>query len=102
MKNDDMKNSITFEEFLNKKLENAEFREEWEKGKPAYLIAKEIIRARIESRMTQKELAEKTKIHQADISKLENGTGNPSLKTLIRLADSMGMKLQLSFERKDA
>lgn len=29
--------------------------------------------------MTQKELAERTGIDQADISKLENGNGNPTL-----------------------
>lgn len=47
--------------------------------------------------MTQKELAEKTGIYQADISKLERGIGNPSLSTLKRLADGLGMKLQIDF-----
>ena len=47
--------------------------------------------------MTQKELAEKTGINQADISKLENGTRNPSLKLLKRLADGMDMELKISF-----
>ena len=38
--------------------------------------------------MTQKELAERTGINQADISKLENGTRNPSVNLLKRLADA--------------
>lgn len=41
-----------------------------------------IVDARISQNLTQKELAEKTEINQADISKLENGTRNPSLKLL--------------------
>lgn len=63
--------------------------------------ADEIIQALIEARrtlgMTQKELSELTGIAQGDISKLENGNANPSLKTLQRLADGMGMKLKLEF-----
>ena len=47
--------------------------------------------------MTQKELAEKTGITQGDISRLENGNANPSLRTLLRLAEGMGMKLRLEF-----
>ena len=47
--------------------------------------------------MTQKDLAEKTGITQSDISRLENGSANPSLKTLQRLAKGMGMNLKLEF-----
>ena len=47
--------------------------------------------------MTQKELAEKTGITQADISRIENGTRNPSLDMIKRLAKGMGMRLKLEF-----
>jgi transcriptional regulator with XRE-family HTH domain len=57
-----------------------------------------MIDARKQSGLTQKELAERTGINQADISKLENGTANPSIRTLRRLADGMGMKMKLVFE----
>ena len=50
--------------------------------------------------MTQKELAERTGINQADISKLENGTRNPSVNLLKRLADGMGMALKIEFVPK--
>ena len=59
--------------------------------------ADEIIQALIEARrasgMTQKELSELTGIAQGDISKLEKGNANPSLRTLIRLAEGMGWSL---------
>ena len=42
--------------------------------------------------------AEKTGISQSDISKFETGGGNPSIKTLQRLAAGMGMILQVEFK----
>ena len=56
--------------------------------------------ARKEKGLTQQQLAEITGIQQADISRLENGTGNPSLRTLKRLAAGMGMQLKLEFVPK--
>lgn len=68
---------------------------------PHTVEAEDIIQALIEARrasgMTQKELSELTGIAQGDISKLEKGNANPSLKTLQRLADGMGMRLKLEF-----
>lgn len=40
--------------------------------------------ARTSQNLTQKELSERTGINQADISKLENGTKNPSINLLKR------------------
>ena len=60
-------------------------------------IIQALIEARRASGMTQKELSELTGIAQGDISKLEKGNANPSLRTLIRLAEGMGMKLKLEF-----
>ena len=45
--------------------------------------------------MTQKELSEAAGIDQSDISKIETGNANPSLSTLIRLAEGMDMLLHL-------
>lgn len=66
-----------------------------------HLLAYHLLRARQNAQMTQKELAEKTGIYQADISKIERGLGNPSLSTLQRLADGMGMELQIEFINKN-
>ena len=43
------------------------------------------------------QLSKKSGIAQGDISKLENGNANPSLKTLQRLAAAMGKKLKIEF-----
>ena len=47
--------------------------------------------------MTQKELSTKTGITQADISRIENGTRNPSLNMVKKLAQGLGMQLKLEF-----
>jgi len=89
----------TFEESLNEMLKEPEFRKEYEALEPEFAIIQAMIDARKNSGLTQKELADRTGINQGDISKLENGSGNPSLRTLQRLASAMGMKLKIEFEQ---
>ena len=91
-----------FREFLNDQLQDDQFRKEWEDIQPEMDVIRAMVDARISQNLTQKELAERTGINQADISKLENGTRNPSLKLLKRLADGMGMTLKLEFVPKSA
>lgn len=86
-----------FDDFLNEQLSDPEFKKEYDALRPELAIIQAIIDARQASGMTQKELAKKTGITQADISRLESGSANPSLKTLQRLADGMGMRLKLEF-----
>ena len=59
-----------------------------------------IVEARTSQNLTQKESSERTGINQVDISKLENGTRNPSLNLLKRLAEGMDMMLELKFVPK--
>ena len=51
---------------------------------------KEIKRLRKEKHMSQTELAEKAKIGQCFISKIEGGTLEPSIQTLARIAKALG------------
>ena len=68
---------------------------------PEMQVIRALIDARISQNMSQKELSEKTGIAQTEISKLENGTRNPSIKLLQRLADGMGMVLNVTFTPKE-
>lgn len=87
----------TLDEYLNEQLKNDTFKKEWEDIQPEMDVIRAIVDARVSQKLSQKELAERTGINQADISKLENGTRNPSLKLLKRLADGMNMTLKLEF-----
>ena len=90
-----MKN--TLDEFITEQMKDPEFRAEYEALEPEFAIIQALIDARKNTGVTQKELSEKTGITQADISKLENGNANPSLRTLRRLAKGLGMRLKLEF-----
>lgn len=87
----------TFEEVLAKQMQDPEFRAEWERQEPEFAVIRAILDARIAKNLSQKQLSELTGINQADISRIENGNGNPSLRTLQRLAEGLGMKLKLEF-----
>ncbi len=88
---------MTLKEYKNEKMKNPEFAAAYEELKPEMSVVRAIIDARISQNLTQKELAERTGIAQTEISKLENGTRNPSIKLLQRLADGMDMVLNVTF-----
>lgn len=91
---------ITLDDMLNEQLQDPEFRKEYEAIQPEMDVIRAIVDARISQNLTQKELSERSGINQADISKIENGTRNPSLNLLKRLADGMGMTLKIEFVPK--
>ena len=86
-----------FRNYLNEQLKRPAFKAEWDALQPELAIAQAMIDARKESGLTQKQLSERTGIAQADISKLERGNANPSLRTLQRLAAGMGMNVKIEF-----
>ena len=86
-----------FRETLNEQLRDPEFKAEWDALEPERQIMRAIVEGRDEQALTQKQLSEMTGITQADISRFENGTGNPSLRTLKRLAEGLGMGLKVEF-----
>ena len=86
-----------FRKYLKRQMEDPKFADEWESLEPEYQIMRAIVEARRKSHLTQKQLSQATGINQADISKMETGNCNPSLRTLNRLAEGMGMILSLEF-----
>lgn len=87
----------SYADFKKKSLENLEIKEEYDKLQPEYDIIQAMIDTRKSLNMTQKDLSKITGITQADISRIENGTRNPSLEMVKRLAAGMGMRLKLEF-----
>ena len=86
-----------FNDFLNEQMKDPEFKAEWDALDPEFSVIEAMLKARKESGLTQKQLSERTGIAQTDISKLERGNANPSLRTLQRLAAGMGMKVKIEF-----
>jgi predicted transcriptional regulator len=86
-----------FSDYLETKLKDPEFKAEYDALEPEFAIIRAMIEARRDAGLTQKELSALTGINQADISKMERGSANPSLKTLQRLAKGMGKTLKIEF-----
>ena len=87
---------MRYDDYLQEQLKNPDVKKEWDDLQPEMDVIRAMIDARIKNNLTQKELAARTGIDQADISKLENGTRNPSLKLLKRLAHGTALTLTAS------
>jgi predicted transcriptional regulator len=83
--------------YKEKVLQNPEVKVEYDELQPEYDIIQAMIDARVSQNITQMELSERTGITQADISRIENGTRNPSLSMVKKLAQGLGMQLKLEF-----
>ena len=73
-----------FNDFLKEQLKDPEIKAEYDALEPEFAVMQAMIDARKLKGITQKELSKRTGISQGDISKLESGNGNPSIKTLQR------------------
>ena len=91
---------MNFKEYKKELMKDPEFVKAYEDLQPEMDIVKAIIDARIKQNLSQKELSKLTGINQSEISKLESGERNPSIKLLQRLADGMGMALRIEFVPK--
>ena len=85
------------QELTDEFMQDPEFRKEYELLQPEMDIKRAILNARIQSGLTQMQLSERSGISQADISRLEKGTRNPSLALLKRLAEAMNSTLRIEF-----
>ena len=85
------------QELTDELMQDPEFVKEYEAIQPEVNITRAILDARINAGMTQMELSQKSGISQADISRLEKGTRNPSLNLLKRLAEAMDSTLSIEF-----
>jgi predicted transcriptional regulator len=87
----------SYKSYKEKVLQNPEVKAEYDQLQPEYDIIQAMIDARVSQNITQKELSARTGITQADISRIENGTRNPSLSMVKKLAQGLGMQLKLEF-----
>lgn len=93
---------MDFNEYKQRALEESvELRKEYDALQPEYEIIEKLISARNEANLTQKELAKKCGLKQSNISRLESGKANPTLKFLKKLADSLDCDLVVEFRKRE-
>jgi len=61
-----------------------------------YRLASDLIGRRIELHMTQKQLAAASGVRQSEISRIESGHANPTLKTMSALARALGAEVHIA------
>lgn len=76
-------------------LKDPETYKEYKQLEPEYKIIAQIIKARINQGLTQKELADKIGTRQANISRLESGQYNPSIEFLKKIACGLNKELSI-------
>jgi transcriptional regulator with XRE-family HTH domain len=62
----------------------------------ARAVAIEVIKYRVEHSISQTELGRRLGIHQPAIARLESGSDNPSIETLKRLSQKLGIDLNIN------
>jgi len=88
-------NFHSYDKLRSKLMKNPGFQREYEKLEPEFRIASALIEARIRGKMTQAELAKKINTGQAVISRLENMNARPSLSLIQRIAEALGLRVDL-------
>lgn len=92
---------MNFSEFKQELLmSDSELKKEYDALTPTYELISQIIAARVKKGMTQKDLADKCKTRQGNISRLESGSCNPTFKFLKRVADALNRELHIELREK--
>lgn len=79
-------------------MKDPEVRKAWEETRIEREISHALIKARIEKRLTQVQLAKKLKTKQSVISRVESGQSTPSISLLKRLASALDTSLSVQFK----
>jgi transcriptional regulator with XRE-family HTH domain len=87
--------TVSFRTVLEEELRDPEFRAIWERLAPARAVANRVVGYRIDHGLTQTALARKLGMSQPAVARLEDGEHLPSIETLVRLAERLGMSFQV-------
>lgn len=85
----------TFRQDLKNRLKDPAFRKAWEASEAEYQISRALISARLERKISQRELARKANTTQAVISRLESMSANPSVGLIQKIASALSLKLKI-------
>ena len=73
---------------------------EWERTALARAVAVAIVRYRTEHDLSQRELAQRLRMKQPQVARLELGEVNPSMDTLMRVSSRLGIEFTIDVRRQ--
>ena len=93
-----MKGGRRFRDYLREQLKDQQVRKAYEEEGVFVELAIQVARLREQKGLTQRELAKRLHTSQQTISRLESPhNGSLSLRTLIKLAHTLGKELKVQF-----
>jgi len=75
-------------------------RDKYEQELRVEILAEQIKQLRIERKLTQEQLGELVGVQRAQISKMENNTGNVTITTLMKIFGALRAKVTFEIEKE--
>lgn len=88
-------NTISWKSIRDEVLADAEVKAEYDKIKPEFDIAQQIIALRKQSGMNQRDFAQMIGIKQPQLARLESGKQIPKIETLTKIAREAGYSIEI-------
>jgi ribosome-binding protein aMBF1 (putative translation factor) len=79
-----------FKDHLNEEMKNVQFKKAFEEEKRLLELGLKITEAREQRGLSQKELAQKSRVTQQQLSKIENGV-NCNMLTFVKVSSALGL-----------
>jgi DNA-binding XRE family transcriptional regulator len=95
IKNNTILKLKTFDQVFKKSFQSKEFQHAYNEELARFELANQIREIRMKQQLTQKTLAEKAKMPQSVIARIESGKNGISLDTLNRIASVFGKRVEL-------
>ena len=83
--------TISFNKAFEKMMQDPEFKKEYEALEPEFALKKQLIEARIKSKLTQEQIATKMNMKQANLARFEKSL-DARFSTIIKYARVLGLK----------
>jgi len=83
----------THKQFMEEFLANPANKKVYDSLEVEFKIYNALVKARIEKKLTQKQLASKLGIAQSALARFESGRTNPTLSFLQKITSGLGLKL---------
>jgi len=85
----------TFKQFEEEFLKNPARKKAYDSLEVEFKIHSALVKARIDKKLTQKQLASKLGIAQSALARVESGRTNPTLSFLQKITSGLGLKITI-------
>jgi ribosome-binding protein aMBF1 (putative translation factor) len=86
------------QQYINQRLADPDFKVAWGESRLEYMVTQQLIRIRRQQGLTREELARRLHTKQSEISRIEAGEQNISLKKLDHLVAALGAQVSITIE----